>query len=241
MCSEKWANSISRRHSRSIPLVRPPLDELQRAAKVLAQAKNPAILAGSRVLESDAVDELVKFAELLGAPGSRRIGHDARPARLSLHASPLSPGMPVYAPEIHPRLSEFDALFVVGMDSVPAVRLFRAGSSGAEPHPLDPHGSGPVGAWQELPDGSQRLREPKTGPRRAGGHPPRDDDSGSARNGHKARPRTGRNPSQNAPAVASQGGPRVERASAYAARHDVRTCPRLPEKRSGHRRGRDDN
>jgi benzoylformate decarboxylase len=98
------------------PLVRPPLDELQRAAKVLAQAKNPAILAGSRVLESDAVEELVKFAELLGAPVLAESG--TTHGRLAFPCThPLSaPGMPVYAPEIHPRLSEFDALFVVGMD-----------------------------------------------------------------------------------------------------------------------------
>jgi benzoylformate decarboxylase len=98
------------------PLVRPPLDELQRAAKVLAQAKNPAILAGSRVLEGDAVEELVKFAELLGAPVLAESG--TTHGRLAFPCThPLSaPGMPVYAPEIHPRLSEFDALFVVGMD-----------------------------------------------------------------------------------------------------------------------------
>ncbi len=46
--------------------VRPPLDALHRAAAVLTQAKNPAILAGSRVTECAAVAELVAVAERLG-------------------------------------------------------------------------------------------------------------------------------------------------------------------------------
>ena len=71
------------------PLVRPPLDELQRAAKVLAQAKNPAILAGSRVLEAGAVEELVEFAELLGCARPRRIRHHTWPSGISLHTSAL--------------------------------------------------------------------------------------------------------------------------------------------------------
>ena len=72
------------------PLVRPPLAELKRAAQILATAKNPAILAGSRVVEGDAIDELVKFAELVECARPCRIGYDARPARLSVHASALS-------------------------------------------------------------------------------------------------------------------------------------------------------
>jgi benzoylformate decarboxylase len=98
------------------PRVRPPLDELRRAAEVLAQAKNPAILAGSRVLEADAVSELVELAELLGAPVLAESG--TTHGRLAFPCThPLSaPGMPVYAPEIQQRLSEFDVLFVVGMD-----------------------------------------------------------------------------------------------------------------------------
>ena len=48
--------------------VRPPVEAMRRAAEVLAGAKNPAILAGSRVTERDAVDELVRVAERLGAP-----------------------------------------------------------------------------------------------------------------------------------------------------------------------------
>jgi benzoylformate decarboxylase len=97
-------------------IVRPPLEELQRAAQVLAQAKNPAILAGSRVTESGAIEELVAFAELVGAPVLAEAGTSH--GRLAFPCThPLSaPGMPIYAPEIGQRLNEFDVVFVVGMD-----------------------------------------------------------------------------------------------------------------------------
>jgi benzoylformate decarboxylase len=97
-------------------LVRPPLDELQRAARVLAGAKNPAIIAGSRVTEAGAIDELVAFAELVGAPVLAEAGTSH--GRLAFPCThPLSaPGMPIYAPEIRQRLNEFDVVFVVGMD-----------------------------------------------------------------------------------------------------------------------------
>ncbi|HEV3343833.1 MAG TPA: thiamine pyrophosphate-binding protein, partial [Pirellulales bacterium] len=48
--------------------VRPPVEALRRAAKLLAEAKNPAILSGSRVVEADAVAPMVAVAERLGAP-----------------------------------------------------------------------------------------------------------------------------------------------------------------------------
>ncbi|HEX7377525.1 MAG TPA: thiamine pyrophosphate-binding protein, partial [Pirellulales bacterium] len=48
--------------------VRPPLEALERAADLLAQARNPAILSGSRVVEADAMAEVVAVAERLGAP-----------------------------------------------------------------------------------------------------------------------------------------------------------------------------
>ncbi len=48
--------------------VRPPIEALRQAAAVLAGARNPAILVGSRTTEGDAVAELVAVAEQLGAP-----------------------------------------------------------------------------------------------------------------------------------------------------------------------------
>jgi benzoylformate decarboxylase len=98
------------------PRVMPPAEELARAARVLADAKNPAILAGSRVVEADAVGELVAFAETLGAPVLAESG--TTHGRLAFPCThPLSaPGMPLWAPEIHQRLSDYDVVFVVGMD-----------------------------------------------------------------------------------------------------------------------------
>ncbi len=98
------------------PLVRPPVEELKRAAAILAKAKNPGILAGSRVQEAGAVSELVSLAEALGAPVMAEAG--TTHGRLAFPCThPLSaPGMPIYSPEIVQRLSEFDVLFAVGTD-----------------------------------------------------------------------------------------------------------------------------
>ena len=96
--------------------IRPPRDELIRAADILATATNPAILAGSRVVESDAIAELVALAEVLGAPVISEPG--TTHGRLPFPCThPLSaPGLPLWAPDIHERLSEFDVLFAVGLD-----------------------------------------------------------------------------------------------------------------------------
>jgi len=96
--------------------VRPPVAALQRAAKVLSEASNPAILAGSRVTETDAMAELAEVAELLGAPvlteSGTTHGRLAFPADHPLNAQ----GLPLWSPEVRERLQEFDTLLVVGMD-----------------------------------------------------------------------------------------------------------------------------
>lgn len=96
--------------------VRPPIDALRRASQILAQARNPAILAGSRVVEADAVGELVRVAELLGAPALSEQG--TTHGRLGFPADhPLyAQGLPLWSPEVRERLKEFDVLLVVGMD-----------------------------------------------------------------------------------------------------------------------------
>jgi benzoylformate decarboxylase len=96
--------------------VAPPQEALRQAAALLAEATNPAILVGSRVQESEAVDELVAVAERLGAPVFSEPGHSH--GRLSFppdHAL-YAQTVPLWAPEIAERLKEFDVLFVVGMD-----------------------------------------------------------------------------------------------------------------------------
>jgi benzoylformate decarboxylase len=96
--------------------VRPPQDAIRRAAEVLAAANNPAILVGSRVQEADAVEELVRVAEALGAPVMSESG--TTHGRLSFPAThPQSTlGMPLWSPEVIARLQEYDVLLVVGMD-----------------------------------------------------------------------------------------------------------------------------
>jgi benzoylformate decarboxylase len=96
--------------------VRPPLAALRQAAKLLAEAKNPAILSGSRVAEADAVSQVVAIAERLGAPVFTESG--TTHGRLGFPANhPLyGQALPLWAPEVRERLAEFDVLLVVGMD-----------------------------------------------------------------------------------------------------------------------------
>ncbi|MCE9526222.1 MAG: thiamine pyrophosphate-binding protein [Planctomycetales bacterium] len=96
--------------------VRPPLEAIQRAAAVLAAAKNPAILAGSRVTERDAMTELGIVADLLGAPVITESG--TTHGRLAFPSDhPLNgQGLPLWSPEVRQRLQEHDVLLVAGMD-----------------------------------------------------------------------------------------------------------------------------
>jgi benzoylformate decarboxylase len=96
--------------------VRPPLDALHKAADILAQAQNPAILAGSRVTEAGAVNELVTLAERLGAPvlAEQQTFHGRvpMPADHPLYAGVL----PLWSPAVCQRLADFDVILVVGMN-----------------------------------------------------------------------------------------------------------------------------
>jgi benzoylformate decarboxylase len=96
--------------------VRPPREALCRAAEVLRSANNPGILAGSRVTEADATQELASVAELLGAPVMSESG--TTHGRLAFPADhPLNgQGLPLWSPEVRERLQEHDVLLVVGMD-----------------------------------------------------------------------------------------------------------------------------
>ena len=99
--------------------VRPPRESLERAAAVLAKARNPGILVGSRICEADAVAELVAVAERLGAPviheATTSHGRCSFPANHPLAAEPL----PFWSPEVCQRLAEFDVLLAAG------VKLFQ--------------------------------------------------------------------------------------------------------------------
>lgn len=95
---------------------RPPVDALRRAAAMLAEARNPCILAGSRVTEAGASDALVRLAEMLGAPvlAEAQTSHGRLPMP-SNH--PLYRGsLPLWAEDTRQRLSGMDVILVVGMD-----------------------------------------------------------------------------------------------------------------------------
>lgn len=96
--------------------VRPPAEALQRAAAILLKAKNPAILAGSRVMEADAVSELTAVAERWGAPVIPECGtsHGRLPFRTD---HPLyAEGLPLWSPDTRRRLADYDVLFCVGLN-----------------------------------------------------------------------------------------------------------------------------
>jgi len=96
--------------------VRPPIEVLRQAAEVLATAKNPVILAGSRVTESDACGELAVLADLLGAPVFAE--PTTMHGRLPIGAEhPLYRGvLPLWSPRIRAALAEYDVALAVGMN-----------------------------------------------------------------------------------------------------------------------------
>ncbi len=146
--------------------VRPPLAALQRAAEILLSAKNPCILAGSRVVESTAVAHLVTLAEQLGAVALSEPGHthgrQGFPADHPLYGQALSN----WAPQIRERLAPFDALIVVGMDllreyvyhgATPAVpEHLRIVHIDANPAELGKNYRIDVGVWGDV---GESLRE----------------------------------------------------------------------------------
>ena len=87
---------------------------VEAAADLLARAERPLIMAGDAVAQSDAHAELVRVAELLGAP----VYAEAIPNTASFPAShPLFRGALVrQAPAIRQVLAQADLLFSVGAD-----------------------------------------------------------------------------------------------------------------------------
>lgn len=96
--------------------IRPPADGLRRASELLVGARNPAILAGSRVTESGGVSALVAVAERLGAPvfSENTTSH----GRLPMPADhPQYRGIvPFWSPEVRAALEGFDVVLAVGMN-----------------------------------------------------------------------------------------------------------------------------
>ncbi|MEK6709320.1 MAG: thiamine pyrophosphate-dependent enzyme, partial [Nitrospinota bacterium] len=88
---------------------------IRRAAELLAAAKRPAIVAGSRVTRSGAVQELVRFAECLGAQvfGESASNTIAFPLDHPLYSGEL---LRVAKP-LRAMLEGFDLLFFIGMEA----------------------------------------------------------------------------------------------------------------------------
>ncbi|HLW65285.1 MAG TPA: thiamine pyrophosphate-dependent enzyme, partial [Gemmataceae bacterium] len=96
--------------------IRPPVEATKKAAKLLLNAKNPAILAGSRAAESGGIAALVSVAEILGAKVFTECttihGRHPFPTNHSLAGERLV----YWAPDLRKQLDGFDVLFVIGMN-----------------------------------------------------------------------------------------------------------------------------
>jgi benzoylformate decarboxylase len=112
--------------TRVAPRLRGDRDAVEAAAKILANAESPLIMAGDAVAQSRAHAELVELAELLGAP----VYTEFVPNTASFPSShPLFRGSMVrLAPEVRKILDQHDVLFSVGGD------LFTL----SLPSPIDP-------------------------------------------------------------------------------------------------------
>lgn len=97
----------------------PDPDLFQRAAEMLANAKDPIILAGDGVAHERAWDRLREISDLIGAPimGEPFAARVPIPAKSPLWRGPL----PGFASEIAPILDPHDAVLAVGM---PVFRVF---------------------------------------------------------------------------------------------------------------------
>jgi len=82
------------------------------AAKVLAQARAPVIIAGQGVLYAEASDEIVELAELLQAPVTTTLeGKSAFPEH---HPLSLGTGAGVMPRPVHTFLQKADVIFAIG-------------------------------------------------------------------------------------------------------------------------------
>ena len=86
--------------------------DVDEAAKVLLQAKNPMIVAGQGVLYAEATDELIELAELLQIPVSTPLeGKSAFPEH---HPLSLGTGAGVMPRPVHTFLQKADVILAIG-------------------------------------------------------------------------------------------------------------------------------
>lgn len=105
--------------------VRPSPAGIRKAAALLAASENPAILAGSRVADRNAIAAVEVLADLLGAP----VMSEPRTARGRLGFSTThalaAEGLPLWAPDIRKRLEPFDVVLAIGVDLFRLYVYFR--------------------------------------------------------------------------------------------------------------------
>jgi benzoylformate decarboxylase len=112
--------------------VRPSDESLRALAERLLKAKRPVIIAGHEIVRSDAFAEVVRFAEVLGAPVyDQTVLQGAHfPSEHPAYLGPLSRDQKT----VRARLQPFDTLISLGSD-------FLRMSVYSETEPLPPHAS----------------------------------------------------------------------------------------------------
>jgi len=105
--------------------VRPSPEGIRKAAAMLVASENPAILAGSRVADRNAIAAVASLAELIGAP----VMSEPRTARGRLGFPTThdlaAEGLPLWSPDIRARLEPFDVVLAVGIDLFRLYVFFR--------------------------------------------------------------------------------------------------------------------
>ena len=100
--------------TRVAPRIRGDRDAVESAARLLAQARRPIVIAGDAVAHTGALAEMVEVAELLGAP----VYQECVPSTCSFpFGHPLHQGaFPRLGPQIRALLMQHDLLFSAGGD-----------------------------------------------------------------------------------------------------------------------------
>lgn len=98
------------------PSIRPQWAELRRAAELLVNAEDPVILAGSGVLEANAVEPLKALAETLGAKVVSESGGTHGRACFPCNHPLFDRELPFWSPDVRQRLADVDVLFAAGLE-----------------------------------------------------------------------------------------------------------------------------
>ena len=101
------------------------LDEIRKAASLLVAAKKPCIVAGDGVGLSGAWDEVVRLAELIGAPVySESLSTNMNFPSRDYHWQWELPGD---APDMRKTLGQYDTVFLIGFSSHAPMTVYHGG------------------------------------------------------------------------------------------------------------------